>query len=301
MSTKIHNPQVLYEFHRNLASRVQGKDPLRRRFGNALCWFNSLQSATDMHVKSLLEHTRSEMRHPPQSISTPPKACSRSRQASVEDVEDEDTLRHGASNPVDIEFTDQDIAPSQNARKRCHSSEDSFEAEGVHAAFDRPSEYLRSRCPVCFGGDFNQATKRLSLSDVIVCLDANFTQRHQTSRRDPARQHPDSFFLSDQEVKDAEARVESARDRRPAKKTKPEADDHAEDDHMEPGMRVSKAVLDLCGGSFTAAHEYLAKVVSAGYDVTGLMALLCRHDRPLFVVNMTTPGEPSSRSDYYMI
>ena len=128
---------------------------------------------------------------------------------------------------------------------------------------------------------------------MIVCLDANFTQRHQSGRRDPVRTHPDSFFLSEEEVREVESRVEAAREgnTRPAKKARPNDANCDEDDKMEPGMRVSKAVLDLCGGSFTAAHEYLAKVVSAGYDVTGLMALLCRHDRPLFVVNMTSQGE----------
>ncbi|KAF8833025.1 hypothetical protein BDN67DRAFT_1018038 [Paxillus ammoniavirescens] len=40
-----------------------------------------------------------------------------------------------------------------------------------------PSDYLRSRCPLCFGGlDWHK--ERDSLVDVIVCIDACFTQKH---------------------------------------------------------------------------------------------------------------------------
>ncbi|KAK7459491.1 hypothetical protein VKT23_009474 [Stygiomarasmius scandens] len=273
--------------------KLQGKDPLRRRFGNALCWFNSLQHATEQRVKSLLDHTRADLKN--FSDTRDPNSISGARRASVEEVEDEDasTRRRPQNAEVDIEFTDIDASVGQSSRKRCHNSEEEFDGRQGSIPLDRPSEYLRSRCPVCFGGNFNPENKRLTWSDVLVCLDANFTQRHQSSRRDPARSHPDSFFLNDEEVEEVQARVEATRERNdpPAKKAKTDTHNHNEDDHMEPGMRVSKAVLDLCGGSFTAAHEYLAKVVSAGYDVTGLMALLCRHDRPLFVVNMTTPGE----------
>ncbi|KAK7435967.1 hypothetical protein VKT23_019374 [Stygiomarasmius scandens] len=279
-----------------LRYKLQGKDPLRRRFGNALCWFNSLQHAADEHIKFLLEDARADLRQPVKPIATDANSASRARRASLEEVEDEDSPRYrhpdNTSEP-DIEFTHNDASFGQASRKRCHNSEDESESLEGGIPLDRPSEYLRSRCPVCFGGNFDPEHKRLTWSDVLVCLDANFTQRHQTSRCDPARSHPDSFFLNDEEVQEVEARVDATRDRSdpPAKKTKTDSNNHDEDDHMEPGMRVSKAVLDLCGGSFTAAHEYLAKVVSAGYDVTGLMALLCRHDRPLFVVNMTTPGE----------
>ncbi|KAK7435294.1 hypothetical protein VKT23_019739 [Stygiomarasmius scandens] len=142
--------------------KLKGKDPLRRRFGNALCWFNSLQSATDMHVRSLLEHTRSEIREPLLSVSAPSRTRSRLHQASVEEVEDEDTASHVDPDPtssIDIEF---DTTPGQDSRKRHHSSEDRCEGEEGSVPLDRPSEYLRSRCPVCFGGDFNQETKRLT-------------------------------------------------------------------------------------------------------------------------------------------
>ncbi|KAH7074039.1 hypothetical protein BKA62DRAFT_625553 [Auriculariales sp. MPI-PUGE-AT-0066] len=50
-------------------------------------------------------------------------------------------------------------------------------------------------------------------------------------------------------------------------------------------------VLDECEASFVAAQEKVTKASKNYYADTGLMALLCRHDRVLFLANMTTPGE----------
>ncbi|KAK7464957.1 hypothetical protein VKT23_006165 [Stygiomarasmius scandens] len=286
------------DYLRSQSYKLRGEDPLRRQFGNALQWFNSLQHAVEVHIKSLLEETRTMIRSSTQDFLPGSVASPHTPQAVVEQIEDAESpgeTRHRYVSDVDIEFLDTETPSASWSRKRDldHDNDTANTGEGSHTPLDRPSEYLRSRCPVCFGGNFNPDEKRLNWSDVIVCLDTNFTQRHQSGCRDPVRTHPDSFFLSEEEVREVESRVEAAHDgnTRPTKKAKPNEASFDEDDKMEPGMRVSKAVLDLCGGSFTAAHEYIAKVVSAGYDVTGLMALLCHHDRPLFVVNMTSPGE----------
>ncbi|KZV94701.1 hypothetical protein EXIGLDRAFT_586684, partial [Exidia glandulosa HHB12029] len=55
--------------------------------------------------------------------------------------------------------------------------------------------------------------------------------------------------------------------------------------------RVDDSILDECENSFIAAQEKMTKATTAYYADTGVMALLCRHDRVLYVVNMTTPGE----------
>ncbi|THU96545.1 hypothetical protein K435DRAFT_819426 [Dendrothele bispora CBS 962.96] len=259
------------DFLRCQGYKLQGKDPLRRRFGNALQWFNiglisppPLPSPTGTRVES-----------------------PRRQGVSIEDVEDDDSpsLRtpNNADTDFDIEYTSNDTEPVRSPLKRPHHCEDEPESSAPAApTLSRPSEYLRERCPICFGGSFDPKQKRFDLADVI---------RHNTRNRDPARQHPDTFFIPEADVAVVEARVDAAREKASHRGKKSKTTNDPEDDCMEHGMRVSKAVLDLCGGSFTAAHEFLAKVVSAGYDVTGLMALLCRHDRPLFVVNMTTPGE----------
>ncbi|EJD43332.1 hypothetical protein AURDEDRAFT_66428 [Auricularia subglabra TFB-10046 SS5] len=54
---------------------------------------------------------------------------------------------------------------------------------------------------------------------------------------------------------------------------------------------VADDVLDECEKSFIAAQESIAKASKNYYSDTGLMAILCRHDRVLWVVNMTSAGE----------
>jgi len=65
----------------------------------------------------------------------------------------------------------------------------------------------------------------------------------------------------------------------------------------EPGVLVANEVLDLCGESYQAADEKRSKSSKKLFDDTGIMALVCRHDRVLFWVNMTEAGE----KQYYML
>jgi hypothetical protein len=55
--------------------------------------------------------------------------------------------------------------------------------------------------------------------------------------------------------------------------------------------KVPDHVLDECEESFTAADEKRQKASTQFFSDTGLMALLCRHNRVLWLVNMTSPGE----------
>ncbi|THU85905.1 hypothetical protein K435DRAFT_684691 [Dendrothele bispora CBS 962.96] len=269
------------DFLRCQGYRLEGKDPLRRRFGNTLQWFNSLQASCETYISGLLNDTRQVLQDDAGEV-----GGGLGRHAiPIEEVRDEDSC----AVEVDFKYTDS-IVDENGSSKRRRSDNHDIRPSRPHS---RPSEYLRTRCPVCFGGEFDLEKDRLAWSDVIVCLDACFTQRHNTQPRDPARQHPDSFFIPQSEVEAVESRVDEARSQaaHATKKSKTSGDQDTEDDHLEDGMLLSKAVLDLCGNSFKAAHEFLAKVIPKGCDVTAVMALLCRHDRPLWVVNMSTPGE----------
>ncbi|THU99083.1 hypothetical protein K435DRAFT_659654 [Dendrothele bispora CBS 962.96] len=287
---------TLEDYLRSQSYKLQGQDPLRRRFGNALHWFNSLQAATEEYVSGLLLQPREEFiraHHSVESTSDtePRQEGSRWRGVTVEEVEDEDSPRRSQDvghSEIDVEYTDVNVTETLT-RKRSHDREEEESEPQRPGIPQRPSEYLRRRCPICFGGDFDREKDRLNWTDIIVCLDTCFTQRHNSQPHDPPRAHPDSFFIPKNDVDAVEERVDAAREAtsRPVKRAKVDE----EDDRLEPGMMLSKGVLDLCGGSFKAAHEFLAKVIPKGSDVTGLMALLCRHDRPLWVVNMTTPGE----------
>ncbi|KAJ7872677.1 hypothetical protein B0H14DRAFT_3563287 [Mycena olivaceomarginata] len=54
---------------------------------------------------------------------------------------------------------------------------------------------------------------------------------------------------------------------------------------------LPRSVLNTCEASFKAADETRQKASSQFYSDTGLMALLCRHDRVLWLVNMHSAGE----------
>ncbi|KAG1860952.1 hypothetical protein F4604DRAFT_1882527 [Suillus subluteus] len=164
--------------------------------------------------------------------------------------------------------------------------------DGAHV--DQPSDYLRSRCPLCFGGNDwqNGARDSLPMPDVIVCIDACFTQKrsanpHSAAGSDPPNPTP-SFFLPTDDVKAMEDFVERCRrDRRQARTSRAEPDE----DGYEEGMRIPVSVLNGCGNSFIAADEKREKASTRFFTDTGLMALVCRHDHVLWIANLTSAGE----------
>jgi hypothetical protein len=95
---------------------------------------------------------------------------------------------------------------------------------------ETPSEYLRSRCPLCFGGT-NTVSPEL-LAQCIVCLDANFQLKRKFDRdmrdgRDGQRGSRDPQYLSPHSIILEQVFVEYWRDitekDRPPKPTRPQA------------------------------------------------------------------------------
>ncbi|KAG6913379.1 hypothetical protein DXG01_007271 [Tephrocybe rancida] len=64
----------------------------------------------------------------------------------------------------------------------------------------------------------------------------------------------------------------------------------------DPRLRVPKSALDGCKSGFTAADDARVKASTQFFDDTALMALLCRHDRVLWIVNMCSADE---KQHYY--
>ncbi|PBK71398.1 hypothetical protein ARMSODRAFT_883693 [Armillaria solidipes] len=138
----------------------------------------------------------------------------------------------------------------------------------------RASELLQQRCPACFGGtrfgqSFNEG------GDVHVAVDCNFHHRHRTSAGDCPEFYDPEFFLSKREVDEAGLRIENAR-KSAKKRYSPKIPDIAVDEDEK---------------SFEAADEKKEKTHGGRYDDRGLAALVCRHDVPLFLANVDTPGE----------
>lgn len=132
-------------------------------------------------------------------------------------------------------------------------------------------------------------------------MDACFTHKRLKTqgsfdRRDPVREHPASIFIPAPEVQDIEAFVENCRSQGP-RKVNHGQDSNTYEDSFEPGMQVPSSILNDCNDSFISADEKRQKASTQLFADTGLMALLCRHDRVLWMVNMTSAGE----KQYYVI
>lgn len=175
----------------------------------------------------------------------------------------------------------------------------------------RHSAYLRATCPACFGSSEPGPARfgvnvqiNISIltiiSSVLVQIDACFAQKNMDSRWDPPMTHIETKFIPESEINEMRAFVESLQagsKHTTARKTnsrKRKHQDQAEDedeDTIEEGLEVPNSVLDKCKSSYTAADEGRKKADASRFQSTGLVALTCRHDRPLFVCDMTTPGE----------
>lgn len=126
--------------------------------------------------------------------------------------------------------------------------------------------------------------------DVAVCIDACFQQKRGQTDNGPPHKHPKTVFLPDENVKLMEDEVESVRPSR-HKRSRSGTNTGTAAEPDEPSLRVAKETLDECEASFKAADERRQKASTRFFADTGLMALLCRHDRVLWLVNMRSAGE----------
>ncbi|KAF9232262.1 hypothetical protein BU15DRAFT_26071, partial [Melanogaster broomeanus] len=109
----------------------------------------------------------------------------------------------------------------------------------------KPSEYLHSHCPLCFGAeDWRGNFTTMSIPDYIVCLDACFTQKCTHNPRNNPPNPTDTVFVSVHDVQVMEAFIEAKDSYRKGLS--------AEDalDGCKEGMKILVSVLDGCGESF---------------------------------------------------
>jgi len=66
---------------------------------------------------------------------------------------------------------------------------------------------------------------------------------------------------------------------------------HNKEEEVVPGLSMPNYVYEGCSTRFTAAKESNKKAEASVFSDTGLMALTCRHDRVLFMVNLKDAGE----------
>ncbi|KAF9231589.1 hypothetical protein BU15DRAFT_90869 [Melanogaster broomeanus] len=127
---------------------------------------------------------------------------------------------------------------------------------------------LVQRCPTCFGGTtFGRSLLGSEGGDIHVATDGNFHHRHRRSAGDSPIFYDPAYFL-------------------PKSQNPPKA-------HKNP---VPDEAIDSCEASYEAADGKKQKACMDNFDDTGLMALICRHDIPLFFTNIDSPGEQQKYS-----
>ena len=252
------------------------QNAFRRRFGNALQWYQVLEQRMNHEVNSWVQ--------------------------AIPSIRCDQTKPH-----IEVSIQSNAIPPADSPRTS-HSavtlkafplpSNDSTRTHDRHAIEGCPSPYLTRRCPVCFsasGAKLDHSRYVIVMTHAlaypkdrsaraIVCLDANFSQRRRHSKyQDPTLVHPDTYWISPEDVKKMEVQVEAARTG-----TKREV---ANNTPTPMGMPdIPDEVYDDCQKTFIAAQN-INKASNKAFADTAIMALVCRHDCPLLLVNMTSPGE----------
>ncbi|KAG0706003.1 hypothetical protein DFH29DRAFT_980719 [Suillus ampliporus] len=143
----------------------------------------------------------------------------------------------------------------------------------------RCSSVLAQRCPACFGGIFHGRLTEEG-ADIHVATDGNFHHWHRRSAGDCPHFYDPTYFLPKGFVDEVGHRIDAQR-KRPPKARSPLVPDEA---------------IDLCEGAYEAADGKKQKAAMDSFDDTGVMALICRHDIPLFFANIDSPGEQQKYS-----
>ncbi|KIJ58586.1 hypothetical protein HYDPIDRAFT_34030 [Hydnomerulius pinastri MD-312] len=134
-------------------------------------------------------------------------------------------------------------------------------------------QLLVQRCPACFGG--NSFGRPLSDGgDIHVATDGNFHHRHRRSTGNCPTFYAPVYFLPKTQVDAVGQRIAKAHKRQPKK-------------HK---ALVPDKAIDQCKTSYEAADGKKQKAAMDSFDNTGVMALICRHDIPLFFMNIDTPA-----------
>ena len=119
---------------------------------------------------------------------------------------------------------------------------------------------------------------QFSGGDFHVSVDGNFNHRH-VRNEDGVEVH--QFFLPEYYI---------------SKEYMDKVGDHIESVRGKPAIKAQKpkvpdAAVDECEDGHIAGNGTKVKTDSTRYDDTGTMAVVCRHDIPLLLANIDTPGE----------
>ncbi|KAJ7615780.1 hypothetical protein DFH06DRAFT_1013158 [Mycena polygramma] len=275
----------------DLGFKLPSDDGMRRQFAASLEWYTHLRHRADARIDQVLEATRKYgmSTAEPAPDGTPPGTPHPPHGAGID------------SPPPPMPPPPPTPTPAAGKKRKRDTTPEDPNPFPPAEARDRPSEYLRARCPACFGGDLPPDTDRSP--QIKVCVDACFTQSKNKSVPDPPKTHPRTHFVPEEQSQLMEKFVDGVRGtgkaKKPAKRPRASVEEEEEevqlgeeeDGYEHPELRLPRSVLNSCEASFKAADEKREKASTKMHDDTALMALLCRHDRVLWIVNMHSAGE----------
>ncbi|KAG1837517.1 hypothetical protein DFJ58DRAFT_718872 [Suillus subalutaceus] len=138
---------------------------------------------------------------------------------------------------------------------------------------------LVQRCPACFAGILHGRSTDEG-GDIHVAMDGNFHHRHRRAAGDCPKFYDPTYFLPKTFVDTIGRHIDTQR-KRPVRSHVPLVPDEA---------------VDQCENAYEAADGKKQKAAMDSFDDTGIMALICRHDIPLFFANIDSPGEQQKYS-----
>ncbi|OCH92954.1 hypothetical protein OBBRIDRAFT_824361 [Obba rivulosa] len=293
-------------------------DPFRKPLGHAIQWYDSVCILIEHHIEDAVEKARSvvqehihsqslpshptsppfdEVRtmeppsthsldaaasrgiYPPSStmLSTP-RVPSASRADAPSNPVPSETIQvqdpSSSTTTTDIPAAEMPSSPD-TSQQQSSTATSSDGPEQVPTKMQACASILQRRCPVCFGGDTFERSFAEG-ADIIVAIDGNFSHRHLRTAGDSPAFYDPEYFISKAEV-DAVGEFIEAQRKKPRSKT------------FVP--KVPDAAVDSCQHGHEAANEHKAKTNADRFDDTGVMALVCSHDIPIFTANIDTPGE----------
>lgn len=161
----------------------------------------------------------------------------------------------------------------------------------MQASSDVPDTHLRTlhpgrcapllvqRCPACFGGRiYGRPTDEGG--DIHVATDGNFHHRHRRAAGDCPPFYDPTYFLQKTFVNGIGRQIDVLHKRPP----------------RTYASLIPDEAVDQCETAYEAADGKKQKAAMDNFDDTGIMALICRHDIPLFFANIDSPGEQQKYS-----
>ncbi|KAG7087086.1 hypothetical protein E1B28_013068 [Marasmius oreades] len=231
------------------------RDPICRPFGPAVQWYDCLQVMLDREMTSIIDRCTPNPEPLPFTPGPDLSSCTR------------ETLPSGPTttpsfNPTSPTLSTLDTATSTPSLDTCRLSS------------SKCASILQRLCPCCFGRDkfgrlFDDG------GDIHVALDGNLHHRQLASAGEGIPFYTSEYFLSKSYVDDVGERVTAAR-QKPPRPRNPKVPDES---------------IDQCRESYYAAKGESKHGASEIFRERGLMGLVCRHDVPLLVASIDTPGE----------